>query len=88
MEIPTQSKWNLDRWSALPLRPIVGYGFMEHGYAKLTHGPERFVAILRALGVPAPDLMAWVTIIVELLGGLTVHQPNRRYDCQLWVAIS
>ena len=30
-------KWNLYRWSALPLRLIVGYGFMEHGYAKLIH---------------------------------------------------
>jgi uncharacterized membrane protein YphA (DoxX/SURF4 family) len=47
-------KWNLYRWSPLPLRLIVGYGFMEHGYAKLIHGPERFVAILHALGVPAP----------------------------------
>jgi putative oxidoreductase len=45
---------------------------MEHGYAKLIHGPERLVAILHALGVPAPELMAWATIMVELLGGLTV----------------
>jgi putative oxidoreductase len=65
-------KWNLQRWSALPLRLIVGYGFMEHGYAKLIHGPERFVGILHTLGVPAPELMAWATIIVELLGGLAV----------------
>jgi putative oxidoreductase len=65
-------KWNLARWSALPLRLIVGYGFMEHGYAKLIHGPERFVAILHALAVPAPELMAWATIMVELLGGLAV----------------
>jgi hypothetical protein len=24
----------------IPLRLIVGYGFMEHGYAKLARGPE------------------------------------------------
>lgn len=65
-------KWNLSSWSALPLRLIVGYGFMEHGYAKLSHGPERFAAILHALAVPAPELMAWATIIVEILGGLAV----------------
>jgi putative oxidoreductase len=65
-------KWNLHRWSTLPLRLIVGYGFMEHGYAKLIHGPERFVGILHALAVPAPELMAWATILVELLGGLAV----------------
>ena len=66
------SAWNLHRWAALPLRLIVGYGFMEHGYAKLIHGPERFTAILHTLGVPAPELTAWATILVELLGGLAV----------------
>jgi hypothetical protein len=25
---------------ALPLRLIVGYGFMEHGFAKLARGPD------------------------------------------------
>jgi putative oxidoreductase len=65
-------QWNLDRWAPIPLRLIVGYGFLEHGYAKLTHGPERFAAILHGLGVPAPYLMAWLTIVVELLGGLAV----------------
>ena len=45
---------------------------MEHGYAKLIHGPEHFVAILQGLSVPAPELMAWLTITVELAGGLAV----------------
>jgi putative oxidoreductase len=72
MDILKLPKWNLHRWSTLPLRLIVGYGFMEHGYAKLIHGPERFVGILHALAVPAPELMAWATIMVELLGGLAV----------------
>ena len=72
MDILRPSEWNLHRWAALPLRLIVGYGFMEHGYAKLIHGPERFAAILHTLGVPAPELMAWATILVELLGGLAV----------------
>jgi putative oxidoreductase len=59
-------------WYAIPLRLIVGYGFMEHGYAKLARGPDSFAAILHALGVPAPAFMAWATILVELLGGLAV----------------
>ena len=45
---------------------------MEHGYAKLLKGPEAFVSILHSLGVPAPHLMAWLTILTELLGGLSV----------------
>jgi putative oxidoreductase len=67
--------WTLspaERWAPIPLRLIVGYGFMEHGYAKLVHGPENFVGILHALGVPAPALMGWATILVELVGGLAV----------------
>src|SRR3954451_9740488 len=59
-------------WAPLPLRLIVGYGFMEHGFAKLARGADGFVAILQAIGVPAPHLMAWATILVELLGGLAV----------------
>ena len=30
----------LASWAAIPLRLIVGYGFMEHGYAKIVKGPE------------------------------------------------
>ena len=62
----------LERWAPIPLRLIVGYGFMVHGYAKISKGPERFVDILLAIGVPAPELMAWATIIVELVGGLAI----------------
>ena len=40
---------------AIPLRLMVGYGFMEHGYAKLARGPESFVSILHAIGVPEPQ---------------------------------
>lgn len=66
------SQASLARWAPLPLRLIVGYGFMEHGYAKVARGPEHFAGILAAIGVPEPHLMSWVTILVELLGGLGV----------------
>ena len=59
-------------WYAIPLRLIVGYGFMEHGYAKLARGPQAFADILHALGMPAPTVLAWATILVELIGGLAV----------------
>jgi putative oxidoreductase len=59
-------------WYAIPVRIIVGYGFMEHGYAKIMRGPESFATILHALGMPAPGLLAWATILVELFGGLAV----------------
>jgi putative oxidoreductase len=66
------SRSPLARWAPLSLRLIVGYGFMEHGVAKLARGPDAFPAILHALGVPAPHLMGWLTISVEIVGGLAV----------------
>lgn len=60
------------RWAPLPLRLIVGYGFVQHGAAKLLRGPDAFAAILHAIGVPAPHLMAWLTILTELFGGIAV----------------
>src|SRR5690349_7536359 len=59
-------------WSSLALRAVVGYGFMAHGVAKLSRGAPAFAGILAALGVPLPHLMAWVTIVVELIGGFAV----------------
>jgi putative oxidoreductase len=60
------------RWAPLPLRLIVGYGFMEHGFAKLSRGADAFAAILQTMSVPAPHFMAWLTILTELIGGLAV----------------
>jgi putative oxidoreductase len=65
-------RFPIARWSPIPLRLIVGYGFMEHGFAKLSKGPDAFAAILQGMGVPSPHLMAWFTILIELLGGLAV----------------
>jgi len=62
----------LGGWAALPLRLIIGFGFAAHGYAKLARGPASFAGILAALGVPAPVSMAWVTSLVEFVGGIAV----------------
>ena len=56
----------------LPLRLIVGFGFQQHGFAKLSKGPDAFAAILQAMGVPAPHMMAWATISREIGGSLAV----------------
>jgi len=63
---------NLTRWASFPLRVLVGYAFIEHGMAKLSRGPDAFVAILQQMSVPMPHVAAWMTIGTELLGGLAV----------------
>jgi putative oxidoreductase len=57
-------------YAGIPLRLIVGYGFLAHGLAKWSRGPEVFAGILRAMGVPLPHLMAWITIATEIVCGL------------------
>lgn len=60
------------RWALLPLRLIVGFGFMVHGYAKLSRGPEHFGQLLHQIGVPLPGVTAWMVTLLELAGGLAI----------------
>lgn len=57
---------------ALPLQLIVGYGFLEHGYAKLARGPDVFIGILHAIGMPFSVFLGWATILIEVIGGLLI----------------
>ena len=65
-------KHRMSHWSAIPIRLIVGYGFMAHGFAKLLKGADGFAHVLQQIGVPAPQLMSWLTILVEIFGGLAI----------------
>jgi len=57
-------------YAPLLLRLIVGYGFLAHGLAKWSKGPEVFASILQATGVPLPHVMAVVTIATEIVCGI------------------
>jgi putative oxidoreductase len=59
-------------WYALPLRLIIGIGFMQHGFAKFERGPEVFISLLHAMGLPAPVFLGWATIVTELVTGLMI----------------
>lgn len=59
-------------WFAVPLRLIVGFGFMQHGYAKVARGADSFIHILAQLGVPMPFALGWATIVFELVCGLAI----------------
>lgn len=67
-----RSRWNFAAWAPLPIRLMIGFGFLEHGLAKLSKGPEHFVDIVSAIGTPLPHFMAWLTIWIEVLGGAAV----------------
>jgi putative oxidoreductase len=62
----------LARWAPIPLRLIVGYGFLVHGVLKLGRGVDVFAAALDGLGIPAPHLMAWTTVVIEVVCGFAV----------------
>jgi uncharacterized membrane protein YphA (DoxX/SURF4 family) len=59
-------------WSIVPLRAIVGYGFIAHGLAKWHRGPEAFAQLLSLIGVPFPIATAWLVTLLETLGGLAI----------------
>ncbi len=58
-------------WAPVPLRIIIGFGFMYHGWPKLfsTEGHAMFLGMLQGIGVPGAEVMAWLVGALELFGG-------------------
>lgn len=63
---------NYRLWAPVFLRLITGFGFMAHGWAKLSRGPEGFAKLLAQLHIPAPHFMAWLSTLTEVLGGFAI----------------
>ena len=59
-------------WALLPLRVIVGVGFLAHGMAKWHRGPDKFAQLLQLIGTPSPLVTAWLVTGLEVLGGLAI----------------
>jgi putative oxidoreductase len=60
------------RWVLLPLRLVVGFGFIAHGVAKWSRGPDNFGKLLHQIGVPLPTATAWIVTLLEVFGGLAI----------------
>jgi putative oxidoreductase len=60
------------RWALLALRLVVGFGFLAHGWAKWSRGPAGFARLLAQIGVPLPQLTAWVVTLTEIVGGVAL----------------
>ena len=69
-KLPKEAPWR--QWAPLPLRLVIGYGFMAHGLATLRRGPEGFAKLLEQIGAPLPEATAWVSTLIEVLGGLAI----------------
>src|ERR1051325_6797452 len=47
-------------WSLIPLRLVLGYGFMVHGWAKWSRGTAGVGRLLEQTCVPCSNVCAWV----------------------------
>src|SRR5207344_1010715 len=70
LELRNKAFWG--QWVPLPLRLIIGFGFMAHGWAKLSRGPDGFARLLEQIGAPLPEVTAWLSTLTEILGGLAI----------------
>ena len=59
-------------FAPVPLRLMLGFGFLVHGYPKLftAEGNDGMVAMLAGMGAPAPDLNAYLVGAFEFFGGI------------------
>ena len=60
------------RWSLLPIRLVVGFGFLSHGLAKFGRGPQKFGKLLALIGTPFPVPTAWMVTTLEIVGGVAL----------------
>lgn len=59
-------------WGPVFLRLAIGFGFMAHGWAKISRGGSGFENLLTQAGMPFPHINALIAPYVELFGGLAV----------------
>jgi len=70
LELLNGERWQ--RWVPVPLRMILGVGFMVHGWAKWSRGPAAFAELLKQAHVPLPFANAWLVTLLEIFGGLAL----------------
>lgn len=63
---------NYQQLAPLFLRLAIGFGFMAHGWAKLSRGTAGFEKLLIQIHAPFPTIMAWVSPLIEILGGFAI----------------
>lgn len=62
----------VEKWGPVApfaLRLVAGLVFLLHGWQKFAGGVDGFGSMLANLSVPAPEFMAWIVVLVEIVGG-------------------
>jgi putative oxidoreductase len=59
-------------WTLIPLRLVIGMGFLLHGLAKWNRGPAKFGKLLQVINVPYPLPTAWMVTGLEVFGGALI----------------
>ena len=70
LDVANDDQWR--GWAPIPIRMILGVGFMVHGWAKWSRGPAVFAELLKQVGVPWPLANAWLVTLLEMFGGLAL----------------
>jgi putative oxidoreductase len=69
-ELLNGGRWR--QWIPVPIRMVLGAGFMAHGWAKWNRGPAAFAELLKQAHVPLPLANAWLVTVLEIFGGLAL----------------
>ena len=69
-ELLNGERW--PQWVPIPIRMILGVGFIAHGWAKWIRGPAAFTELLKQAHVPLPLANAWLVTLLEIFGGVAL----------------
>ena len=70
LDLLNDGRWQ--RWVPVPIRMILGVGFIVHGWAKWSRGPAAFAELVKQAHVPLPFANAWLVTLLEIFGGLAL----------------
>ena len=70
LELLNGERW--PQWVPIPIRMILGVGFIAHGWAKWIRGPAAFAELLKQAHVPLPLANAWLVTLLEIFGGVAL----------------
>jgi putative oxidoreductase len=59
-------------YAPLPLRLVLGFAFLDHGFPKFGAAHEMTTGMFQGVGIPAPGTMVYLVGLVEVVGGIAL----------------